>query len=88
MAAGVEESVWVVGGPIGVGILSTIHAARTNQLLVEGTHELTAQAGGYSASLIICVGLSIIVLGASFLLFRGLQSWRGQEDMSDAPNDA
>ncbi len=53
LASGVVNTSFMMGGALGLAILASLAAARTDSLLVSGTDRLAALNGGYHAAFII-----------------------------------
>jgi MFS family permease len=69
LASGVVNTASSMGGALGLAILASVAAARTNTLLASGTTNPNALMGGYRAAFLlgaVCAGIAS-VLGAAFL---------------------
>ena len=62
LASGIVNTSFMMGGALGLAILASVAASRTNHLLAAGTPHLAALVGGYRVSFII--GAAFAVLAA------------------------
>jgi EmrB/QacA subfamily drug resistance transporter len=53
LASGAVNTSFMMGGALGLAILASLAAARSETLLASGAHHLTALAGGYHASFVV-----------------------------------
>lgn len=73
LASGVVNTAFMMGGALGLAVLASLAAARTNALLASGADQLSALTGGYQLAFIVGAAFAIGagLLGA--LLMRGGQ---------------
>ncbi|MFF0019474.1 MFS transporter [Streptomyces sp. NPDC005496] len=69
LASGLFNTTQVVGGSLGLAVLTTLAAARTGRLLGEGERAVAATAGGYRLAFAVGTGLAAaaLVLAAGVL---------------------
>src|SRR2546430_6799103 len=69
LASGVVNTSFMMGGALGLAILASLAAARTNSLLASGDSHLTALNGGYHVAFLVGALFAALaaVLGASLL---------------------
>ena len=70
VASGIEESTYVVGGPLGVAILATTAATRTDGLLASGTDLAAAEVGGYQAAFLAAAAAAAVAIPVAHRLLR------------------
>ena len=63
LASGIVNTSFMMGGALGLAILASVAASRTNHLLAAGSPHLTALVGGYRVAFVI--GAAFAVLAAS-----------------------
>jgi MFS family permease len=69
LASGVVNTAFMMGGALGLAVLASLAAARTEDLLASGEDPLTALTGGYHAAFLVgaVFALSAALLGALLL---------------------
>ncbi len=69
LASGVVNTAFMMGGALGLAILASLAAARTNSLLVSGANHLSALNDGYHAAFLAGASIAILaaLLGAVFI---------------------
>jgi EmrB/QacA subfamily drug resistance transporter len=69
LASGVVNTSFMMGGALGLAVLASLAAARTDNLLASGDGELAALAGGYNLAFLVgaVFALTAAVLGATLL---------------------
>jgi MFS family permease len=75
LASGVVNTAFLMGGALGLAILASLAASRTDTLLASGDGRLTALTGGYHVAFL--VGAAFAVAGAAVgavLLRTGAQA--------------
>ena len=71
LASGVVNTSRLVGGTLGLAVLTTLATSRTNDLLGGGTAQLNALTSGYRLAFLIGAGLCLIGGAAAITLLRG-----------------
>jgi EmrB/QacA subfamily drug resistance transporter len=71
LASGVVNTSRLVGGTLGLAVLTTIATSRTNDLLGGGTAQLDAFTSGYKLAFLIGAGLCLAGAAAALTLLRG-----------------
>jgi MFS family permease len=69
LASGVVNTAFMMGGALGLAVLASLAASRTDSLLASGSDELVALAGGYHAAFLVgaIFAASAAALGAGLL---------------------
>ena len=69
LASGVVNTAFMMGGALGLAVLASVAAARTETLVDSGVEELVALTGGYHAAFLLgaIFAAAAAVLGAAFL---------------------
>ena len=70
LASGVVNTSRLVGGTLGLAVLTTLATSRTNDLLGGGTAQLNALTSGYRLAFLIGAGLCLIGGAAAITLLR------------------
>jgi MFS family permease len=72
LASGVVNTAFMMGGALGLAVLASLAAARSETLLASGDGQLAALTGGYHAAFLTGAGfaLAAAVLGAVLLRRR------------------
>jgi predicted MFS family arabinose efflux permease len=71
LASGVVNTSRMVGGTLGLAVLTTLATSRTNELLGGGTAQLEALTDGYRLAFFIGAGLCLLGAAAAVTLLRG-----------------
>ena len=77
LASGVVNTSRLVGGTLGLAVLTTIATSHTNGLLASGTRSLDAFTSGYRLAFLIGAGLCLAGAVAAATLLRGRAGRRG-----------
>jgi EmrB/QacA subfamily drug resistance transporter len=73
LASGIVNTSFMMGGALGLAVLASLAASRTDTLLASGDSQLTALTGGYHLAFLVgaIFALSAAVLGTSLLRAEG-----------------
>jgi EmrB/QacA subfamily drug resistance transporter len=73
LASGIVNTSFMMGGALGLAVLASLAASRTDTLLASGDGQLTALTGGYHLAFLVgaIFALSAAVLGTSLLRAEG-----------------
>jgi EmrB/QacA subfamily drug resistance transporter len=82
LASGLVNTTTQVGGALGLAVLATLSATRSENLLAEGTATPTALTEGYQLAFIIGAALVVLAIAAALLLLRPT---REQQQPVEAP---
>jgi hypothetical protein len=80
----------MMGGALGLAVLASVAASRTDALAADGESQLEALTGGYSAAFVIgaIFAASGAVIGAAFLRTRPATAGHGEEAYEGVPATA
>jgi MFS family permease len=69
LASGIVNTSFMMGGALGLAVLASLAASRTNHLLATGTANLPALNGGYHTAFIAGAGFALLasIIGAVVL---------------------
>ncbi|WP_433332796.1 DHA2 family efflux MFS transporter permease subunit [Spirillospora sp. CA-294931] len=70
LASGLFNTTQQIGGALGVAVLSTLAASRTEHLLAEGEPRAAALTGGYSLAFAVSAGLLVAAFAVSLVVLR------------------
>ena len=70
VASGAVNSSFMIGGALGLGVLSTVSAARSGSLVASGHPQLAALNGGYHVAFAVGSGLAIAAACLTLFLDR------------------
>ena len=70
LASGVVNTAFMMGGALGLAVLASLAALRTDALLDEGTSELVALAGGYHTAFLVGAIFAGVAAALGALLLR------------------
>jgi EmrB/QacA subfamily drug resistance transporter len=71
LASGLVNTSLQVGGSIGLAVLATLSATRSDTLLTQGESTASALTGGYHLAFVIAAGLVIAAIGVTLAVLRG-----------------
>jgi EmrB/QacA subfamily drug resistance transporter len=83
LASGVVNTSFMMGGALGLAVLASVAAARTDTLTASGDGTLEALTGGYHAAFLLgaVFAAAAAAIGAAFLRTRGAPEHAGDEAM-------
>ena len=83
LASGVVNTAFMMGGALGLAVLASLAASRTDSLAASGLGHLAALNGGYHAALLVGAGFAVAAasIGAAFVR-SGVQAAAGAEQES------
>jgi len=85
LASGVVNTSFMMGGALGLAVLASLAAARTNRLLSSGADSLVALVGGYHIAFLIgAVFAGTAALAGAMFLRTGLQAPSREGEKEDA----
>ncbi|HEY7731762.1 MAG TPA: DHA2 family efflux MFS transporter permease subunit [Gaiellaceae bacterium] len=70
LASGVVNTAFMMGGALGLAVLASLAAARTDTLLASGEDELAALTGGYNLAFVVGAAFSVAAAVIGALLLR------------------
>ncbi|MDQ3380174.1 MAG: DHA2 family efflux MFS transporter permease subunit [Actinomycetota bacterium] len=70
LASGVVNTSFMMGGALGLAVLASLAAARTDSLLTAGDGELAALAGGYQLAFLVGALFAVAAAGIGAMLLR------------------
>ena len=65
LASGIVNTSFMMGGALGLAVLASVAASRTNHLLAAGAPHLSALAGGYRVAFVIGAGFAVLAAALS-----------------------
>ena len=80
LASGLVNTSLQVGGSIGLAILATLSATRSDNLLADGESTASALTSGYHLAFVIAAGLVIAAIGVTLTVLRGTGLAAEQEE--------
>jgi EmrB/QacA subfamily drug resistance transporter len=90
LASGIVNTAFMMGGALGLAVLASVAASRTESLAASGESQLEALTGGYHASFLIGALFAAggAVIGAAFLRTRTMAAGHGAEEPHGVPATA
>ena len=86
LASGVVNTAFMMGGALGLAVLASLAATRTDTLLADGSDQLSALTGGYHLAFIVgaAFAATAAILGGT-LLHEGqaAHAYHGEEAMGE-----
>ena len=80
LASGVVNTAFMMGGALGLALLASLAAARTNSLLASGASHLVALNGGYHLAFLVGALFAAVAGGLGAAILRTTSSQRDKED--------
>jgi MFS family permease len=83
LASGIVNTAFMMGGALGLAVLASLAASRTETLRSSGDEPLVALTGGYHAAFLVgaLFAAAAAAIGAVFLRTRGAPEHAGEEGM-------
>ena len=81
LASGLVNTSLQVGGSVGLAVLATLSATRSDNLLAEGESNAAALTSGYHLAFVIAAGLVIAAIGVTLAVLRGAATAVEQEEI-------
>lgn len=88
LASGLFNTTQQIGMALGVAVLSTLAASRTESLAAEGRTAAEALTGGYRLAFAVGAGLLVIAFAVAFTMLRRPERQAAQEPAADTPAPA
>ena len=82
LASGVVNTAFMMGGALGLAVLASLAASRTDSLLASGEDSLTALNGGYHAAFLLG---AVFAAGAALVAYALLREPAGQPEHAGEP---
>jgi EmrB/QacA subfamily drug resistance transporter len=81
LASGIVNTAFMMGGALGLAVLASLAASRTETLTADGDSPLVALTGGYHAAFLVgaLFAAAAAAIGAAFLRTRGAPEHAGEE---------
>ena len=84
LASGLVNTSLQVGGSIGLAVLATLSATRSENLLAEGESTASALVSGYHLAFVIAAGLVIAAIGVTLTVLRGAALAEQEDTVEEA----
>jgi fucose permease len=68
LASGIVNTAFMMGGALGLAVLASLAASRTDTLLAEGEEQLVALTGGYHVAFLVAAAFAALAAVGSVLL--------------------
>ncbi len=88
LASGLFNTTQQIGMALGVAVLSTLAASRTESLVTQGRTAAEALTGGYRLAFAVGAGLLVIAFAVAFTMLRRPERQDTQEPAADTPAPA
>ena len=85
LASGVVNTSFMMGGALGLAVLASLAAARTDDLLAAGAAQLAALTGGYHAAFLAGAGFAALAAAIGAIMLRGSVAHGRDADVAPRP---
>jgi hypothetical protein len=85
LASGIVSTSFMMGGALGLAVLASVAASRTNHLLATGAPHLVALEGGYRIAFVIGTAFALLAAVLSAQMLRAAAIGPGSEAAGAAP---
>src|SRR4029077_11007593 len=85
LASGVVNTAFMMGGALGLAVLASLAASRTDTLTADGESHLAALAGGYHSAFIVGALFAVSAAAIGGLLSRTARQPDSAHDAPEAP---
>jgi EmrB/QacA subfamily drug resistance transporter len=79
LASGIVNTAFMMGGALGLAVLASVAASRTNDLLAAGNTHAAALVGGYHVAFVIGAAFALLAAGLGARLLRAAPDERADE---------
>jgi MFS family permease len=86
LASGIVNTSFMMGGALGLAVLASVAAARTNHLLAAGSPHLAALAGGYRVAFVIGTTFAALAAVLSARMLRAGAGEAARESTAGGPS--
>jgi len=70
LASGIVNTSFMMGGALGLAVLASLAASRTNHLVASGAHELPALTSGYHVAFVVGAAFALLAAGIGALVLK------------------
>jgi hypothetical protein len=84
LASGIVNTAFMMGGALGLAVLASLAAARTDTLLDSGDGQLAALTGGYHAAFVVGAIFAVAAAAIGGLLLRPAAMAHGYDEPTPA----